>query len=228
MIAAVHQLHYLPWLRYLEKMVHTDVFIVLDNIQYNKNGWQNRNRIKGPRGPMLLSVPVLDRFAQNLDEVRIDNTSRWRKKHWESIRQCYSKAPHFHSHAPFLESVYQQDWDFLNELNRHMLGYFVEALGIRTRILYASELKVPGCATERLINLIRVAGCDTYYSGAYALEAYLDETALSGAGIALQLQHWKSFAYPQQHGAFVPDLSVLDLLLNCGPASLDRLRGREE
>lgn len=225
MLVGIHQLHYLPWLRYFEKVTHSDVFIALDNIQYTKNGWQNRNKIKGPNGAVLLTVPVIERLGQNLDEVRIDNETSWAKKHWRTIEQAYRKAPYFAEHAGFLADTYGRRWEFLNDLNRHMLSYFVEALGIRTRVVYASALDVPGVATERLVNLIRAVGGDRYYSGAHAVESYLDAALLERAGIALELQHWHAPAYPQRHGAFVPDLSILDLLLNCGPDSLEVIRG---
>lgn len=225
MIAGIHQLHYLPWLRYFEKIARSDVFIVLDNIQYNKNGFQNRNRIKTASGTALLSVPVLDKFAQRLDEVRIDNTSNWRKKHWESIRQSYNKAPFFQEHAGFMAETYAREWEGLNDLNRHLLAYLVKALGIRTRVAYASELDVPGTATERLINLIQAADCTTYYSGAYALDAYLDADLLEKSGIVLKLQEWHAPVYPQRHGAFAGDLSIIDLLFHCGPNSLAILLG---
>jgi hypothetical protein len=101
-----------------------------------------------------------------------------------------------------------------------MLTYFVDKLGIETRIVYASEINAPGVATERLVNLITAVGGDRYYSGAYALEAYLDIEALTRAGIRLELQEWRAPVYPQLDGDFVPDLSILDLLLNCGPESL--------
>jgi hypothetical protein len=101
-----------------------------------------------------------------------------------------------------------------------MLGYFVEALGIPTRIVYASTLDVPGIATERLVNLIRTVGGDRYYCGAHAHDAYLDSALLEGADIGLELQGWRAPVYSQGRGGFVPDLSILDLLLNCGPDSL--------
>jgi len=227
MIAGIHQLHYLPWLRYFEKIARSDVFIVLDNIQYNKNGWQNRNRIKTAAGAVLLTVPVIDKFAQRLDEVRIDNSSHWRKKHWESLRQSYGKAPFFAEYSGFLAEAYAREWEWLNDLNRHMLSYFIEVLGIQTRVAYASELDAPGTATERLVNLIRAAGCDTYYSGAYALDAYLDARLLESAGIALKLQKWRAPVYPQRHGAFAGDLSIVDLLIHCGPNSLAVLLGEK-
>jgi hypothetical protein len=216
----IHQLHYLPWLRYFEKIDRGDVFIVLDDIQYNKNGWQNRNRIKAGDVSLLLTVPVFERMAQNLDEVRVDNGTRWRKKHWRSIEQAYSKAPYFYEHAPFLEATYARDWEKLNDLNRFMLEYFIEKLGIASRVAYSSELDVPGVATERLLNLIRAVGGDCYYSGAHALEAYLDSGVLERAGVGLELQQWEAPEYPQLGRGFIPDLSILDILMNCGPGSL--------
>lgn len=225
MVCGIHQLHYLPWLRYFDKIARSDVFVVLDNIQFNKNGWQNRNKIKAAAGALLLTAPVHAPLGCTLDEVGIDDTQPWRKKHFQAIRQNYRKAPFFGEHEAFVEQVYAAEWSTLNALNRHMLDYFVRALGIDTRIAYASELNVPGAATERLINLIRGAGADTYYSGAYALDQYLDADRLAAEGIALQLQEWRAPVYPQFHGAFVPDLSILDLLMHCGPDSLAVLLG---
>ena len=219
MLVGIHQLHYLPWLRYFEKILRADCFIVLDNIQFNKNGWQNRNQIKTAEGALLLTVPVLRKAAQSLDEVRINNAVPWRKKHWRSIEQAYARAPYFRAYAPALEAMYQEEYATLNALNRRMLTFFLAALGSETRIEYASRLGAPGKATERLVQLIKAVGGDCYYSGAYALEVYLDADALRAAGIDLRLQAWTAPRYTQLHGEFIPDLSILDLLLNHGPAS---------
>jgi len=226
MRVGIHQLHYLPWLRYFEKIQNCDAFVVLDDIQFNKNGWQNRNKVKTPSGPVLLTVPVQMKFQQRLDEVRIDNRTPWRKKHWKTLEQSYHRAPFFSEYAAFFEATYAREWEFLNELNRHMLEFYVRTLGITTRIEYSSELNVPGIATERLINLIRAVGGESYYSGAYALDAYLDAEALARANIALDLQEWRAPVYPQLHGEFVPDLSIVDLMMNCGPESLGVVCGQ--
>ncbi len=225
MLAGIHQLHYLPWLRYFEKIARSDVFIVLDNIQFNKNGWQNRNRVKTVGGALLLTVPVYEKLGQTLDSVRIDNTTPWARKHWRTIEQAYIKAPYFAAHAPFLSDTYDRAWDHLNDLNQHMLDYFIETLGITTRIVYASSLEVTGTATERLAGLIRAVGCDRYYTGAHAAGTYLDEGLLASSGIGIETQAWHAPVYPQRHGAFVPDLSILDLLMNCGPESLRVVMG---
>jgi hypothetical protein len=225
-VVGIHQLHYLPWLRYFHKIACSEIFVVLDNIQYNKNGYQNRNRIKSPRGPLMLTVPVYDHFGQSLDSVQIDNKRNWAAKHWRSIEQNYRRAPYYESYAPGLSAFYQRPWESLNALNRAMLPWFLASLEITTPLLYSSEIDAPGEATTRLIQLIRAAGGTAYLTGAYALDAYLDADELAAAGIALEIQSWKSVAYPQAHGPFVSDLSILDLLMHCGPQSRRVLLGQ--
>ena len=226
MRVGIHQLHYLPWLRYFDKIRQSDVFVVLDDIQFNKNGWQNRNRVKSSAGATLLTVPVSMRVRQRLDEVCIHNDTPWRRKHWVTIEQSYARAPHFAEYAPFLRDTYSREWERLNDINRHMLGFFLDALGIETPVVYSSQLGVEGTATERLVNLIKAVGGDTYLSGAYALETYLDARRLEQEGIALELQDWRAPVYPQLHGDFVADLSILDLLMNCGADSMGVLCGQ--
>lgn len=226
MVVGIHQLHYLPWLRYVEKIVHSDVFVVLDNIQFNKNGWQNRNRLKTAAGETLLTVPVRAHAGQTLDQVRIHNGVNWKRKHWRTLEQSYRKAGHFPDIAPFLEDVYTRDWEYLNDLNRYMLDHFLKILGVTTRVVYASELGAPGAATERLVNIIKAVGGDTYYTGAYALDTYLDRGELERSGIKLRVQHWTPPVYPQLHGDFVSDLSIVDLLMNCGDRALQHFNGR--
>lgn len=226
MLVGIHQLHYLPWLRYFEKIVRSDVFIVLDNIQYNKNGWQNRNKIKTSQGATLLTVPILSKHQQNLDDVLIASDKSWGKKHWRTIEQAYGKAPFFDLYKDELHEIYIEPWNRLNDLNRRMLEWYLTSLGIDTRIEYSSALDVPGDATERLINLIHAVDGDHYYSGAYALDVYLDEQKLNDANIRLELQTWVAPEYEQLHGEFVSDLAMLDLMMHCGPQSLDVLMGQ--
>lgn len=228
MRAAIHQLHYLPWLRYIHKIAVSDVFIVLDNIQFNKNGFQNRNSIKSPQGRQVLTVPVLHQFAQNLEEVCIDNKQNWQRKHWGSLQNNYRKAPYFADHAPFFREVYEvRSWEKLNDLNRFMLEYFLKALGVKTRIVYGSALNVPGEASERLVELCKAVGASAYLTGAFAAGQYLQPELFREAGLTLETQEFKAPEYSQLYPekGFIPELSVADLLLNCGPRSLDVLMG---
>lgn len=227
MLVGIHQLHYLPWLRYFEKIARCDCFIVLDDIQFAKNDWQNRNKIKTANGVQVLTLPVRQRLGQRLNEVEIFNGDPWRKKHLRSLLQAYAWAPYLEAHEDFLYDIYGREWTHMDHINREMLHYFLGALGIDTPIFYSSQLGVEGAATERLIGLMKAVGGDTYYSGAYALQVYLDAEALERAGIGLQLQEWHAPIYPQLHGEFVKDLSIIDLLLNCGPDSLAVLMGAQ-
>lgn len=217
---AIHQPHYLPWLRYFEKVARADVFVLLDDIQFSKNGWQNRNRVRTYTGTTLLTVPVHAALGAPINAVTIDNRAPWARKHARTLVESYRRAPHWDRCAPLLDAVYGKHWDSLAELNAAMLTLLLEVLGIQTPVVRASTLQVTGQATQRLVNLIRAVGGDTYYSGAYALDAYLDAATLERAGIALELQHWECPHYPQVHGDFIPDLAIIDLLANHGPDAL--------
>ena len=225
MILAIHQLHYLPWLRYFHKLATCDTFVVLDNIQFTKNGWQNRNKIKTPQDPALLTVPVLHQFGQLLSDVCVDRKQPWRRKHWGALAAAYQKAPYFKEHAPFFKKIYESDWEKLNDLNYEMFFYFVKALGVKTKIIRGSELEVRGEATERLVAICRELGARAYLTGAYAAEVYLDGRLFEEAGIELVFQKFECPQYPQLYpeAGFVPELSIADLLFNCGPKSLEVL-----
>jgi len=223
MLVAIHQPHYLPWLRYLEKIARADVFVVLDDVQYTKNGFQNRNKIKHAGGWMYLTVPIKERAGQRLDEVEIAEVGSWNDKHWNALQTNYGPTPYFKQHADALTEIYRRSWTHLNPLNWELLCYLCSAMGIETPLLRSSQLGVEGKATERLIEICRAVGADRYYSGSYAADTYLDAAAMEAAGIEVVLQEWTCPTYRQHFSqvGFIPDLSCIDLLLNEGPRSLD-------
>lgn len=225
MLVAIHQLHYLPWLRYIHKIASCDVFVVLDNIQFNKNGWQNRNKIKTAEGSQILTVPVFHKNAQNLDEVLIDSKSPWQRKHWNALNNNYRRAPYFKEYAETLQKIYEQPWEKLNDLNYAIFGHLISALRIKTKILRGSDLALKGEATDRLIAICKDLGANAYLTGAYAAETYLDSSFFEREGIELVMQTYESPTYPQlfPKEGFIPELSIVDLLFNCGSKSLDVL-----
>jgi hypothetical protein len=226
---AAHQPHYLPWLRYFHKIAQADVFVVMDDIQFNRNGWQNRTRIKHAQGWTYLSVPVFQKFKQRISEVRIDNTQRWKQKHWKALTQSYGRARYLHGLADRLEPVYARDWALLGELSEELLRLCLDMLNVQTRMVRSSELNVDGNDSIRLVNICRALGADTYLSGAYAIETYLDKGVFEEAGIEIAVQRWCCPVYGQLHPAagFIPDLSIVDLLFNHGPESLAILLQRQ-
>jgi hypothetical protein len=222
---SIHQSHYLPWLRYFDKIARSDVFVLLDDIQFNRNGWQNRNKVKGPGGSVLLTVPVLQHFQQSLAEVACNPSVAWQRKHWRTIEQLYGKAPFFSRYAPGLQAFYQKSYSRLVDVNEDMLRWFLAELGIKTRLIVSHDLAVGEIATARLVAMCQQLGAAEYLTGAYALGAYLDPQAFHQAGIGLVMQEWHSPEYVQQFAGagYLPDLAIVDLLLNHGPGALNIL-----
>jgi len=222
MIAAIHQLQYWPGLRFFAKMRAADLFIYLDDVQYEKREFQNRNRIRTPRGWQYLTAPVISkgRFSQKINEVELDAASGWAADHLQAIKFNYARAPFFKEHLPALEELYSRDYRLLSDLAMATMDFLKDGLGIKTPVRFSSEFKVEEASSARLARLCAAAGADCYLSGAGA-RAYLDPGVFSFAGIKLAWQDFKPREYPQAFPGFEPDMSALDLLLNCGPRSAE-------
>ena len=227
MILSVHQPQYLPWLGYFGKVADSDLFVFLDMPQYKKREFQNRNRIKGPKGEIWLTVPVLSKgkFEQPIKDVEIDNTQAWQKSHWGTISQNLKKAPHWARYAHGLEAFYTKRYEKLSDLNLEMTVWFFQQLGIATPWKIESEIGTSTESTERLIELCKKTGATAYLSGAGG-KGYMDETRFQAEGLGLQYQHYTHPTYSQLHGGFLPYMSIVDLLMNVGPDSLAVLRGK--
>ncbi len=214
---AAHQPQYLPWLGFFDKLDQADVFVLLDNVQFKKNEWQNRNRIKGASGPQWITVPVRHRFPQTIAEVEVRDSEPWRRKHLRALESNYRKAAHFdETMAPIAEILGQRQKQ-LAPLNIELIGRLMGQLGIETRMVLGSEVEAREDPTLRLIDLCLRMGADTYLSGAGG--DYLDQSAFAEAGISLRFQAYDHPTYPQLYGDFEPYMSVVDLLMNCGPGS---------
>jgi hypothetical protein len=222
---AVHQPHYLPWLGYLAKWAAADVFVFLDTVQYEKNGWQNRNRIKTASGPRWLTVPVHARLGTPIAEVTVDTAQPWGDRHLRVIEQAYATVPHLARHREALGELYAAKWDRLAPLAIASAELLARAVGVATPAHLASALDVPATAepTERLIALCRAVGADTYLAGRDGAR-YMDVARFASAGIAVLYQDYVHPVYAQLHGDFAPNCCGLDLLLTHGDEALDILR----
>jgi hypothetical protein len=226
LILSVHQPQYLPWLGYFDKVAASDLFVFLDLPQYKKREFQNRNRIKGPQGEIWLAVPVLSKgkFEQPIKDVEIDNTQGWQKSHWGTLELHLKKAPFWAQYAPGLKPFYEKRWDKLCDLNLEMTVWFFEQLGIKTPWKIESAIGTGTQSTDRLIELLKKTGAKTYLSGSGGKD-YMDEARFQQEGLGLQYQHYTHPTYPQRYGDFLPYMSIVDLLMHCGPDSLKVLRG---
>lgn len=226
LVVVVLQPGYLPWLGFFDQMLRCDVFVYYDDVQFDKHGWRNRNRIKSPSGPLWLTVPVLNtgRHGQKIVEAEIDNRQPWARKHLGTIAQNYAKAPHLRTCLPQLEEILMRRWESLVELDMAVAGLMCDWLGIRRTVVRSSELAVEGDKSRRLLDICRHFGADRYLSGDSAHD-YLDVELFAQNGVQVEWQSYRHPVYRQLHGEFMPYLSALDLVLNMGPESLSVLEG---
>jgi hypothetical protein len=229
-ILAAHQPSYLPWLGYLAKMAAADVFVVMDDLQYEAQNFQNRNRVKLNNGAGWLTVP-LERGAQTdrILDKRIQNggspRQHWQRRTWRTLQIHYGQAPHFARYAEELEEVYRRPWQRLVDLDVHILGLARRWFGLSRPVLFSSSLALEGEKTARIIDLCRKVGARVYLSGRGGSTDYLDVAALRRAGITVVWQRFEHPVYPQRYPGlgFVPNLAFLDLLFNCGAEGRDLL-----
>jgi hypothetical protein len=215
---------YLPWLGYFDQMRRADIFVHLDDVQFDKHGWRNRNQVKGPKGASWLTVPVLHsgRFGQSVLDVEIDYRRDWQRKHVATLQQFYARAPFIKAVIPQLSPILEKRWDRLVDLDLAVIDWLALSLGISTPRFRSSQLGITGERSDRLLSLCRHFGATRYLSGSAARD-YLDVDKFSKAGVRVLWHDYTHPAYRQQHGPFVAYLSTIDLLLNEGPASISIL-----
>ena len=224
MIATIHQPQYLPWLGYFDKISKADVFVILDNVQYKKNEWQNRNRIKTGNGWQWLTVPVQYRFPEKINQVRINGMVDWTRKHLNALVLNYSKAPYFRKYMAFFEDVFSRKWDYLIDINVCFIEFLVKSLGINTKTEMASKLSLREDPTERLIDICKEVGAEIYLAGQGGSN-YMDTERFEKDNIKVVFQDFQHPYYNQLFGDFEPCLSVIDLIFNHGESSLQVLKG---
>ena len=223
MIASAHQPQYLPYLGHFDKIDRSDLFVLMDNVQYKKNDWQNRNRIKTAGGWQWLTVPVLYKFPEKINQVRINHREKWSRKHLQALISNYSKAQFFKDHIEFWEEFYSREWEMLTDVNIEAVRYLSRVLGIQTETVIGSQMDLGDDQTGRLVDMCLQLGADTYLAGAGAVD-YMDVGKFEEAGIEVIFQDFRHPQYRQLFGEFEPYMSAVDLIFNCGDKSLDIIR----
>lgn len=221
--AAIHQPHYLPYPGLMDKIARADVFVWLDDAQFSRGGWHNRNRVKTAQSALTVTVPITRRPPAPLSATCIAGQG-WRRRHHATLRQAYAHAPYVDSVASLADELYSTAYATLGELNLVCCRLLTQAMGITTPQILASSLgPTRASRTARLVELCQRVGADTYLAGDGSA-VYLDTAAFDGP-VRLRWQHYRAPRYRQQHPriGFLPDLSVIDLLANTGDQALDVL-----
>lgn len=220
MNCVINQPNYIPWRGYFHQIRKADVFVFYDDVQYDKHGWRNRNRVKATNGPVWLSIPVRNKgVIENqtpINEIAIDWTRDWSRKHWMTIRQSYGKAPCFNDYATQVEEFYKTRHKLLADFTIELTITLARTLGItRTKFVRSSSLKATGTKTDRLLQILQALGATHYISGP-AAQNYLEEDRLADAGISLEYMVYDYPEYQQLYPPYDPHVSVLDLLFMTG------------
>lgn len=225
MIVSINQPAYLPWLGYFDRIVKSDIHIVLDHVQFEKNSYVNRNKIRSNNSDILLTVPVKtkNKFGNlKISNIEIDNNISWRKKHWKSIETNYSKSKFFSDHYYFFNKVYTMEWSKLFNLIEFINSYLLKVLNIKTKILRSSELEPKANKANLILELCKKVEAKKYISGPLGRN-YLDQKAFEHYGINLQFQDYLHPTYKQTFDGFESHMSIIDLLFNHGSDSLNIL-----
>lgn len=221
MILSAHQPAYLPWLGYFEKIQRSDVFIYLDTVQFEKNSFTNRNKIKTPQGGQWLTIPVKLKGHSNstLIDTELDDAQPWRSKHLKSIEMNYCKAPYFAECYPKLKQLLSIQTNKLGELCWQQLIFWLTEFEIDTKLVRSSELSISSKKSDLVLDLCKHYNADHYLSGALGRD-YLDENDFAVAGVKVDYQNFSHPIYPQRWGDFEPYMSIIDYWMNCGTGKL--------
>ena len=222
MILTAHQPVYLPWLGLFHKIALAETFVYFDQVQYLPKDWMNRNKIRTKDGSIWLTVPVLRKGYRDLktSEIEINNSTNWQKKHLRSISLNYKKSPYFENYIPFFEDVYSRKWEFLGDLNEYMLKWFLDELGIKVNFLNAKNFKFEGEKSSLILNMCKKLDASTYIFGTLGKD-YANVHEFEKNNVKLIFQDYNHPKYSQLYSEFVSHLSVIDLLFNHGPKSLE-------
>lgn len=220
----IHQPDFAPYLGFFHRLLLVDLFIVLDDVQFLRRGWHHRDKIKTPQGERWLTLSIKKGdFYQKINQVILsENRDVWVTRHLNLLMENYRRAPYFDEYFPRIRSIYQTGFSKLVDLNLAFLQFFFEIFDTHVVTVLSSTLNVPGKSNQKLINLVKAVGGTHYLSGIGA-RAYLDEQMFADEGITVEWQQFQHPVYPQLHGEFIPNLSCIDLLFNCGPGAKEVL-----
>ena len=229
MIGVILQPSYIPWRGYFDLIHRADVFVFYDDVQYDKHGWRNRNKIKTSNGTQWLTIPVSSKgnveHGLSLADTRITWTQDWSRKHAMTLRQSYAKAPHFAEYAAMVEGFYTTRPERLIDFTIETTLALARALGItNTRFVRSSELGVTGARTERLVRILEKVSATHYISGPSAKD-YIEDAVFAEAKIGLEYIVYDYPAYTQLHPPYDPGVTVLDLMFMTGSEAPEYIWG---
>lgn len=227
MIIAIHQPNYLPWIGFFDKLDQSDKFVLLDKAFFTKSEYIHRNNIKTPQGSHTLTVPVSNKDAP-INEVRIAFDKSWKNQHWKVIESNYKKCPYWNKYKDGIEEIYNNKWEHLSTFNITIIKYLKRVLNISSELYVESEFGLDfGKGNARNSNIVSHLKGDIYLSGNGA-RVYNDVSEFEKKQIQLVYQNFTHPTYTQRWGSFIPNLSIIDMLFNCGPFTMEIIKSQRK
>lgn len=230
MVLTSHQPAFFPWLGLFHKIGSADSYVHVERVQNSKSAWEvRRTKIKSPHGGTLwLTMPIAGAHEGLICDLLVDNNQPWRRRHWQSIVQCYRRAPFWIEYSPFLEDLYLRRWTLLAEFNKYVLLWLTDQLGVKPPLVLTDwGIGASGRKSNLVLDYCRKTRATVYVAGAGG-KGYLDVRAFQTAGVQIVFREYSHPTYHQLGGPFISHLSALDLLFNCGPASRSILMSGQE
>lgn len=215
MIISIHQPDYIPYLGYFYKIYQSEIFVFLDDVQFSNDNMHHWNKIKTPQGEHRLKIPVASNFGDEINEVRTRDELKWKEKHLKTLEMNYSKTQYFKEIYPQYKEIIIKNYSNLAEMNIAINQFICEGMDIETKFIRSSELNVNSVKENRVIDICLALGGKTYLSGIGAKAYQVDEN-FEDKGLHLKYTDYEPFEYKQVWGQFIPNLSVLDYIFNCG------------
>jgi len=224
----IHQPEHFPWLGFFHKIQMADTFVVLDNVQFRKNYFQNRNKIKTAVGWSWITVPVKNSFGQKISEILIDPSNEvWKKKYWNAIYLSYRKAPFFEKYAEIFKDILNKQWIYICDLNIEFIKAIFQILGLEPKIIKASDMEVQGKSSDLLLDICKQVKAQVCVFGVSGIagQGKRAEEEFSKNGVEIICDEFYHPIYKQLSEPFIPCMSVIDLLFNHGDKTLDIING---
>jgi hypothetical protein len=216
MKVAIIQSSFIPWKGYFDIIHDVDKFVFLEDVQYTRQDWRSRNRVKTPGGARWLSVPVTGGISQKICDARIDYSQKWAEKHMRTIHHSYARCDFYKSYRDDIFSFFNKKYETISDLNIALIKKLSSLLDIETELIHSKDIEASGAKDDRLISICERIGADIYLSGPAAKD-YIVREKFDRAGIRLEYKDYGGYpAYKQPWGEFDPFVSVIDLIFCCG------------
>jgi hypothetical protein len=229
-VLVAHQPEYFPWLGFIAKAQLADVYYIVDTVQYVKEHWHSRNKIRKKDGWLWINTPVLQSKSKILmwPEAKIDNTKPWKRKQLSSIQMCYSRSKYYKEIYAELEEIYSKDYEYLIDFNEQIIKYAFKKFNINVPVYKTSELikeghDISGVKTDLILNMCKAANAKTFIFGQDG-KTYIEENKFKQAGVEYKFQNFKHPEYKQRYPEFESHMSFIDLLFNHGKNSIEILK----